>query len=98
VTTRIPREDERNGVDYTFLSREEFVALEKSGDLLESGEYDGNHYGTPRPSGDSSVRPEVVPGQHPSSEGKRRRNRSNVEAMASKHLDQDNNGGSPDSG
>ena len=27
----------------------------------------------------------VIPGAHPSSEGKRRRNRSNVEAMAAKH-------------
>ncbi|XP_023338939.1 membrane-associated guanylate kinase, WW and PDZ domain-containing protein 1 isoform X4 [Eurytemora carolleeae] len=100
VTTRTPRPEERNGVDYTFLSREEFGALEKSGDLLESGEYDGNHYGTPRPTGDSSLRPEVAPGQHPSSEGKRRRNRSNVEAMAAKHMEaeQENNGGSPDSG
>ena len=41
VTTRVPRDEERNGVDYTFLSKEEFLALEKSGDLLESGVYDG---------------------------------------------------------
>ena len=27
----------------------------------------------------------MIPGAHPSSEGKRRRNRSNVEAMAAKH-------------
>lgn len=38
---RTPRPEERNGVDYTFLSKEEFLALEKSGDLLESGVYDG---------------------------------------------------------
>ena len=30
------------------------------------------------------------PGAHPSSEGKRRRNRSNVEAMTAKHSQQDN--------
>ena len=41
VTTRPPRPEERHGVDYTFLSKEEFVALEKSGELLESGIYDG---------------------------------------------------------
>ena len=41
VTTRTPRPEERHGVDYTFLSKEEFVALEKSGELLESGIYDG---------------------------------------------------------
>lgn len=28
-------------MDYTFLSKEEFLALEKSGDLLESGVYEG---------------------------------------------------------
>ena len=31
----------------------------------------------------------VIPGAHPSSEGKRRRNRSNVEAMAAKHNNPD---------
>ena len=31
------------------------------------------------------------PGAHPSSEGKRRRNRSNVEAMTAKHLQDDEN-------
>ncbi len=41
VTTRPPRPEERQGADYTFLSREEFAALEKSGQLLESGVYDG---------------------------------------------------------
>ena len=41
MTTRTPRPEERHGVDYTFLSKEEFVALEKSGELLESGIYDG---------------------------------------------------------
>ena len=41
VTTRAPRPDERHGTDYTFLSRDEFVELEKTGELLESGIYDG---------------------------------------------------------
>ncbi len=41
VTTRAPRPEERQGADYTFLSREEFAALERSGELLESGVYDG---------------------------------------------------------
>ena len=40
-TTRTPRPGELNGVDYTFLSMDEFLALEKSGNLLESGLYDG---------------------------------------------------------
>ena len=44
VTTRQPRPEERQGVDYTFLSKEEFIALEKSGELLESGVFEGNLY------------------------------------------------------
>ncbi|XP_052067223.1 membrane-associated guanylate kinase, WW and PDZ domain-containing protein 2-like isoform X2 [Mytilus californianus] len=48
-TTRKPRPKEKNGVDYTFLSMEEFLHLEKEGKLLESGVYGGNHYGTPKP-------------------------------------------------
>merc|ERR1719220_1128466 len=69
-----------------FSLKEEFLALEKSGDLLESGVYEGNHYGTPKPPADGQHKSDtVIPGAHPSSEGKRRRNRSNVEAMAAKH-------------
>lgn len=41
VTTRTPRNGELNGVDYTFLSIDEFKQLEKSGCLLESGLYEG---------------------------------------------------------
>lgn len=105
-TTRPKREGEVDGVDYTFLSLEEFLTLERSGNLLESGIYEGNHYGTPKPPRESPLHcplvrnitngtplhPQVhsvLPGAHPSSEGKRRRNRSNVEAMASKSVDPD---------
>lgn len=48
-TTRPPRPGEINGQDYTFLSTKDFRALEKSGNLLESGVYKGHYYGTPRP-------------------------------------------------
>ncbi|XP_063064665.1 membrane-associated guanylate kinase, WW and PDZ domain-containing protein 3a isoform X2 [Engraulis encrasicolus] len=48
-TTRLPREGEVAGVDYNFISVEEFRILEESGQLLESGTYDGNYYGTPKP-------------------------------------------------
>uniref|UniRef100_A0A3Q3BRF0 Membrane-associated guanylate kinase, WW and PDZ domain-containing protein 1 n=1 Tax=Haplochromis burtoni TaxID=8153 RepID=A0A3Q3BRF0_HAPBU len=48
-TTRAPREGEVPGVDYDFLSVEQFLELEKSGTLLEIGTYDGNYYGTPKP-------------------------------------------------
>nr|XP_033938646.1 membrane-associated guanylate kinase, WW and PDZ domain-containing protein 1b isoform X4 [Pseudochaenichthys georgianus] len=48
-TTRGPRDREVPGVDYNFLSVEDFLELEKSGTLLEIGTYDGNYYGTPKP-------------------------------------------------
>ncbi len=40
-TTRPPRPEERDGVDYQFLGVEQFLALEKSGQLIESGMYKG---------------------------------------------------------
>ncbi|KAG2471072.1 MAGI1 protein, partial [Polypterus senegalus] len=48
-TTRPPREGEVPGVDYNFLTVEDFLDLEKSGTLLEIGTYEGNYYGTPKP-------------------------------------------------
>lgn len=47
VTTRKPREGERNGVDYFFKSREEFEHMNENKKLLEWAEYVGNYYGTP---------------------------------------------------
>lgn len=40
-TTRPPREGEVPGVDYNFLTVEEFLELERSGTLLEVGTYEG---------------------------------------------------------
>ncbi|XP_060737160.1 membrane-associated guanylate kinase, WW and PDZ domain-containing protein 1 isoform X10 [Tachysurus vachellii] len=48
-TTRPPREGELPGVDYNFLSVQEFLELEQCGTLLEIGTYEGNYYGTPKP-------------------------------------------------
>uniref|UniRef100_A0A4W5JK38 Membrane associated guanylate kinase, WW and PDZ domain containing 1 n=1 Tax=Hucho hucho TaxID=62062 RepID=A0A4W5JK38_9TELE len=48
-TTRPPRDGEVPGVDYNFLSVEDFLNLEQSGTLLEIGTYEGNYYGTPKP-------------------------------------------------
>jgi guanylate kinase len=45
-TTRGPRGNERNGVEYHFVSKDEFEALIQSGDLLEWAEVYGNYYGT----------------------------------------------------
>uniref|UniRef100_A0A6Q2YQ89 Membrane-associated guanylate kinase, WW and PDZ domain-containing protein 1 n=1 Tax=Esox lucius TaxID=8010 RepID=A0A6Q2YQ89_ESOLU len=57
------------------------MELEKSGALLESGTYEENYYGTPKPLCDPSplllnVTDELLPGARPSSEGKRKRNKS----------------------
>lgn len=40
-TTRQPRDGEITGVDYNFVSIEEFFSLEESGALLESGKFKG---------------------------------------------------------
>lgn len=40
-TTRPPRIGEVQGVDYNFLSVEDFLELEESGTLLEIGTYEG---------------------------------------------------------
>nr|MBF0223559.1 guanylate kinase [Desulfobulbaceae bacterium] len=45
-TTRAPRPGEQNGIDYHFVSKEEFVQLEQKGDFLEWAEVHGNYYGT----------------------------------------------------
>ena len=47
VTTRGIREGETPGVDYLYITEEEFAALEAGGRLLESALVHGNHYGTP---------------------------------------------------
>ena len=48
ATTRLPRDEERHGEHYFFVTNEEFDSLLGAGNLLESREYNGNLYGTPR--------------------------------------------------
>ena len=48
VTTRTPRPGEVDGVQYHFVSREEFDRMVGAGELLEHADYAGNSYGTPR--------------------------------------------------
>ena len=48
ATTRAPRPGEIDGVNYHFITREDFLARIASGDMLEYTEYCGNFYGTPR--------------------------------------------------
>ena len=45
-TTREPRVGEEDGVNYNFVSREEFERMIRDGELLEYAEYVGNYYGT----------------------------------------------------
>jgi guanylate kinase len=47
-TTRPPRGEEREGVDYHFVDRPTFERLRAEGKLLESAEVHGNLYGTSR--------------------------------------------------
>ncbi len=48
VTTRAPRPGERDGVEYTFLTQEQFDAMVEAGELLEHDAHMGASYGTPR--------------------------------------------------
>ena len=48
ATTRAPREGEVDGVNYHFITKEDFLSRIASGDMLEYTEYCGNFYGTPK--------------------------------------------------
>ena len=48
ATTRPMREGEREGVDYHFISRDEFLRRREAGEFVESATYGGNLYGTLR--------------------------------------------------
>jgi guanylate kinase len=48
ATTRAPREGEKNGRDYHFLTPEEFEQRVEEKDFLEFATYSGNRYGTLR--------------------------------------------------
>lgn len=50
ATTRAPRPGEVNGINYHFLSHEEFMRREAAGSFLETDKsnYNGNYYGTQR--------------------------------------------------
>jgi guanylate kinase len=48
ATTRAPRPGEREGVDYHFLSREEFDRRVAAGEFVEHADYAGRSYGTLR--------------------------------------------------
>lgn len=48
ATSRAPREGEKHGQEYFFLTREEFHSMIESDGLIEWAEYVGNFYGTPK--------------------------------------------------
>lgn len=48
MTTRAPREGERDGVAYFFTDREHFEDVIAKGGLIEYASYCGNYYGTPK--------------------------------------------------
>lgn len=48
ATTRAPREGEKEGVNYYYISKEEFLAKRDENGFLEYAEFCGNYYGTPR--------------------------------------------------
>lgn len=48
MTTRTPRATETNGIDYYFVTPEQFARERATGSLLESATVHGESYGTPR--------------------------------------------------
>ena len=94
-TTRPPRTNEVDGVDYKFVTKEQFIEMDRSGLLLESGVYAAHFYGTPLPLSTfpSNDSPNNTSNPLPNYEqismnnsntslaSKRRRNRSNIAAI-----------------
>jgi guanylate kinase len=56
ATTRAPRPGERDGVDYHFLSREEFERRVDAREFVEHADYAGSSYGTLRSELEERVR------------------------------------------
>ncbi len=48
ATTRLPREGEKDGVDYFFLKSQDFKELVNNYGVFEWAEFGGNCYGTPK--------------------------------------------------
>jgi guanylate kinase len=55
LTTRVPRDGETKGIDYCFVSEEEFKRREAAGDLAEWARVFESSYGTPRAPLESAV-------------------------------------------
>ena len=48
MTTRAPRATEQDGVDYFFVSRDQFEKLIDEDQFIEYAQFNGNYYGTPK--------------------------------------------------
>ncbi|MGB3550194.1 MAG: guanylate kinase [Candidatus Binatus sp.] len=55
LTTRAPREGEADGIDYSFVSEEEFKRRQASGELAEWARVFESSYGTPRAPLDAAI-------------------------------------------
>lgn len=47
-TTRSPRDQEKDGINYFFITKDEFKEKVKKDEFLEYAVYNGNYYGTPK--------------------------------------------------
>ena len=56
ATTRAPRPGEENGVNYYYITHEEFEGRIARGEMLEYTSYCGNYYGTPKKEAEEVLR------------------------------------------
>ena len=55
-TTRAPREGETNGINYSFISKEQFLTNIQNDAYLEWAEVYGNFYGTPKAAVEKNIK------------------------------------------
>lgn len=48
ATTRLPRQNEKNGVDYFFIDKADFLKMIADSEFLEYDDHFENYYGTPK--------------------------------------------------
>jgi len=48
MTTRAPRPGEKDGIDYIFIEKPEFIKRQKKNEFLEWAKFFGEYYGTPK--------------------------------------------------